>query len=116
MDGRKVDGITTGRGRIAEAPKPTRNGILARGLMAESRNTTRNMGDEARNRRKILYKTMSLMRWLRGMVPARLKMKTLNDNPYLFQEVAGRKQVVYHDYLIMIRIHTFHNANCCQET
>ena len=23
------------------------------------------------------------MRWLRGMVPARLKMKTLNDNPYL---------------------------------
>ena len=29
------------------------------------------------------YKTMSLMRWLRGMATARLKMKTLNDNPYL---------------------------------
>ena len=50
--GRKVDGSTTGGGRIVAPLKRFRNGVLTGGLQNESGKTTRNPGDGARTLRQ----------------------------------------------------------------
>lgn len=62
--------------------KTVPSGVLEIELLAGDRNITRNSGDEARTKRENDIKRRVKYGSKNGMAPDRLKLKTLNDNPY----------------------------------